>query len=291
MLHEVKDHRSLLLYNCNECKEWFTNREHLIRHKKQHRSQYYLCVNCEHIFENAYELEYHILLHTEQTHNCEYCPMSFLKPTELLRHTKKRHRNDPPPKKGVLERYDVVIQPIEGQEGAMPVAGPKPFTGYQRKDLIQPVPPPEQEQDERPIIATHNVSELIIDQSFASGLGGHSLLDNTFGTSAYVNDSTMYDAHELYNGDHQSVAHYEEYIYVNDDDSHPEAMDCNGHAQEDSNGSFEIDHHSAHLHNGDYEQHHWDDGRLFYGYKIDQAYFNDPKLLNQPLVVIEDCRQ
>lgn len=132
MFHEATEHNALLLHNCRECNQWFTNREFLIRHQKQHRQQPYICIKCNELFDNKYELEHHTLLHTEKSYDCPFCDMSFLKSTALNCH-ELLHPSGTVRRSGIIQRTAVSKKTVECNSKKQQI-----FDGYKSKDLIQP---------------------------------------------------------------------------------------------------------------------------------------------------------
>lgn len=96
----------------------------------------HICVSCNYKFDNKYELEHHTLLHAEKSYNCENCEMSFLKRSELARHSNKCHNNDVIQKYGIIDRKSA-----SGKIQYSPYARRSDnFNGYKTKELIQRKP-------------------------------------------------------------------------------------------------------------------------------------------------------
>lgn len=97
MRHEQQYHDLLLNFYCNLCKDWYTTRENLIRHRKKHKERR-RCDFCEQIIDSQFNLEYHLLLHYEKSFDCKFCHMSFIKEVNLTEHILEQHRREAPVK-------------------------------------------------------------------------------------------------------------------------------------------------------------------------------------------------
>ncbi|XP_059621827.1 zinc finger protein 236-like [Phlebotomus argentipes] len=90
MEHEIDYHNNLALFACRECKERFTQRRFLEKHKEVH-NRIYTCVWCFTKFVNEAELKVHLRMHSLNSIACNFCEASFITYKELKEHLDDMH--------------------------------------------------------------------------------------------------------------------------------------------------------------------------------------------------------
>lgn len=77
-------------FQCSECGNRFTRKDHLKMHMKIHSGDRpFKCESCEKTFITVQQLRYHTYTHTgEKPFLCNYCARSFAHPSDLRKHRK-----------------------------------------------------------------------------------------------------------------------------------------------------------------------------------------------------------